>query len=279
LVAIAVPSVAILAGMTGGHLARRMWTACDWSMLLLIVQGGSGLIRILAHGLELAASRMGGAAVSMKSEGKLSGVILVKSLPKLALAGSIIGWALLGHAFIGTSLAVSKYAAHGEGPSAIELGGDTQAATLEQAKRHFDFLKLLKADDPRWWSHVGEIGLFPCVLQPWEDVGHWARRFDVRPYLRTVAYPELLEYGKGAFVACQLRIMAEKLPRNQPVLFFGISNFDANAPLGQDTQEIEVLGYVPLDVSSRPARAQWDKAVWLPASPEAEAISMSLSKN
>ena len=71
-------------------------------------------------------------------------------------------------------------------------------------------------------------------------------------------------------ISCELRTRPEDLPRDVPLLVIGVNNYDADAHLGHDVTIVEVLGFAPLMPGG--GDADWDRATWLPFTPEAHDI-------
>ncbi len=271
LVAVTAPFVAVLAGMTGGNLGRRMWTACEWTMPLLLIMAGSGSIRFLALGLEKAWS---GLRPSSSPAALLPMNPSAASWrPKLLLLSTVVSLFLLGHAVIGSVFTVGMHVlAHKGGNETVSLSPEVRTEASKLAMGQFEFLKSMKAGDPRLWIESGTFGESICFLDGWEDVQHWARPFQVRTYARSVGFAQ---QAGNAHMACQMRMAPRDVPKGQPLLLIGVRNYDPKAHLGHDTTMVELLGVIPLNKD----RPDWTRATWLPFTREAFDIMEQPVKN
>lgn len=268
LVVVTAPSVAVLAGMTGGNLGRRMWTGCEWTMPLLLVMGGAGAMRFLANWMEGAAARAKNIPQSRNAmDASCSVAEHAPSHHRISQFGTWLGISLLAHAVLSSALATGLHLIHDDaGKPKPALTGDDRMKAHQHATAKFDFLKGIDANDPRLWLQPCTFGEYVCQLDAWEDVQHWARSFEVRPYTRSVAFAKLP--GNGGLIACQIRTSPRGIPRDTPLLLIGVRNHDSKAHLGHDADMIEALGWVPL----RDDAPDWKDASWLPFSREAFGI-------
>jgi len=262
LVAVTVPFVALLAGLIGGAILQRLWTACDWTMPLLVVKGGSGAMQTVAGWL---GKRMRRPALPIQAEetgpattSSVHAAIVVTAVPAV-------------QAFLGVILAGGLYLAHaGDTTPVATVTPSLRDKAFAAARARYDFLATVTRADPRVQVAVCEFGEHSCIIDAWEDQQHWARSFEVRPYPRTVAAARLLDGPGGGTIPCQLRTLPQDLPRSVPLLVIGVSNEVPDAPLDHDLTMLEVLGYAPLMHGG--GDADWDAATWLPFTPEAANI-------
>ncbi len=270
LVAVTAPLVALLAGMTGGNLGRRMWTACDWTMPLLLVMGGAGAMRVVAGAIErLAAKFAAHGVMPTVRDPHLPGATDAAGMRMVA---TVIGGLLLTHAVLGSVVSTGLHLVGGSGSRpTIVLPPDARLQAHQRAVTQHEFLKAVPATDPRFWVEVCQFGEYVCRLNAWDDEHHWARSFEVRPYDRAVGFARSSEGGGS--MACQMRVSPEEIPRDVPLMLIGIRNVDPAAHLGHDVTMIEVLGWVPLEVSTSTVEPQWQRARWLPSSSEALEIA------
>lgn len=264
LVAVTTPFVAVLAGMTGGNLGRRMWTACEWTMPLLLVMTGSGAIRLITQGLEKAWDRLrpSASAADLKPLSPWAAIWQ----PQILALSTFISVCLVGHAIIGSGVATGKHLlAQKDNEDAFSISTEAKAEASKLAAAQFEFLKATKPEDASWWIGSGQFGEFICFLDGWEDVQHWARSFQVRSYARSVGFARL---QGGGHIACQMRMALRDVPRDQPLLLIGARNHDPKAHLGHDVTMVELLGMVPLQQN----QPDWARAIWLPFTREASDI-------
>ncbi len=266
--AVAIPFVALLTGMTGGSLGRRMWTCCEWAMPLMLVAGGAGAMRRMAGLLDAwmkrpAAERAGTAAAPTAASADGG----------LATTTVVISAVLLGHGVLASLMATTLWLAGPGTPSITPvLSPETQAKVAAELKSRYGFLAGVADASPLLWMDPAIFDQYVCELESGENENHWARSFEVRPYARAVAFPRAEGRPELGRFTAQLRAAPADIPRNQPLLVVGVKNFDANAHLGHDILMIEVLGLVPMQTSGSGAVLVPDlsKARWLPATPEAE---------
>ncbi|MFZ4764767.1 MAG: hypothetical protein ACOYMN_07400 [Roseimicrobium sp.] len=262
-VTVTVFSVAVLAGLTAGSLSRRMWTACDWAMPLLIVAGASGAMKALASGVERLARRFRPAWPPTEPALREPG--FRERLPHGI--GAVLTGVLLAHAALG-SVVITVIQVVTPKPNEQPqwtVSGTTRADAKARAAAQYPFLKEASATADLWVEPV-QFGEYVCELRAWEDVQQWARGFAVRPYLRSVAFAKV--FTRSGLVTCQLRAPASDIPRGVPMLLIGVQNYDPVAHLGHDLLMIEVLGWVPLASPNYPAVPLWERAVWLPSTRE-----------
>ncbi len=269
LVAVTAPLVALLAGMTGGNLGRRMWTACDWTMPLLLVMGGAGAMRVVAGAIDRLAARIAPRGLKPAAfDPHLQGATGATDAAGMRMVATVIGGLLLTHAVLGSVVSTGLHLVRGSGSRpTIVLPPDANLQAHQRAVTQHEFLKAVPATDPRFWVEVCQFGEYVCHLNAWDDEHHWARSFEVRPYDRAVGFARLS--GAGGSIACQMRVSPEEIPRDVPLMLVGIRNVDPAAHLGHDVTMIEVLGWVPLEVSTSTVEPQWQRARWLPSSSEA----------
>jgi hypothetical protein len=253
LVVVTGPFVALLCGMTGGNLPRRMWTACEWTMPLLLTVGGYGVMRMLAVGVEAVVMRKAPrhAEDTAVGSGQAGGHV--------AFISTAIAIVLVAHALAGSVGAACLYLMRGQDEAPPALVPDSvRTKALEVAMETFPFLKPIPRNDPRLWVHLCEFGEYACQLNGWEDAQHWARSFEVRPYARTVAFGRMP--GSSGLIPFQMRAPPSEIPRGKPLLVIGVLNYNPDTRLGHDGVMVEVLGFVPAPNGD----ATWAEAKWLP---------------
>lgn len=270
ILAVTAPFVSVLAGMTGGNLGRRMWTACEWTMPLMLVMGGAVAVRLLTGWLEVLFNRLlkvHEPHASAKEDLTTSGA----TQSQLLRAGLVLGGVLLVHAVVASGFATGLYFFSGEAarsktsaPASLAVMDRTKVDELASAQ--FDFLKGQPPSDGRLWAELGQVGEYVCSLDAWEDEQHWGRSFEVRPYARSVVVARLS--SNGSLMPCQTVASPQIIPRDVPLLFIGVRNVDPNAHLGHDVTMVELLGFVPVNGTA----PDWSRVTWLPATPEASAI-------
>jgi hypothetical protein len=283
-VAVGIPFVALLTGMTGGSLGRRMWTCCEWGMPLMLVAGGAGAMRLLATLLpRLARRQMQGpsyvptvAPVVLEKRGdknkRRSAGRPARGVTSFA---SFVGALLVVHAGVASFAASAYYLYNEKKPQVVlTVPQEVRDQMMEAARKEWPILGDAKADDPRLLISVCEFGEYMCELDALENQNHWARSFEIRPYARTVAFVRQLGQAGTGRTTLQLRIPPADLPQGKPVLLIGVRNVDPKAHLGHDVEMIEVLGFVPVDVNAQNQASIPDisKATWPRLNPEAEKI-------
>jgi hypothetical protein len=284
LVAVGIPFVALLTGMTGGSLGRRMWTCCEWGMPLMLVAAGAGAMRLLATQLLRLARRQvqGPTFVPM-----VAPVVLDKRGDRnqrrsagypargVTTFATFVGALLVLHACV-ASLAAGAYYLYNEKKPQVVLTvpQEVREQLLDAARKEYPLLGDARTDDPRLLISLCQFGQYVCELDPLENQNHWARSFEIRPYARTVAFVRQLEHAGTGRATLQLRIPAVDLPQGKPVLVIGVRNIDPKAHLGHDVEMMEVLGFVPVDVNAQNEASIPDmsKATWPRLNPEAEKI-------
>ncbi|HSI61736.1 MAG TPA: hypothetical protein VLE43_01420 [Candidatus Saccharimonadia bacterium] len=279
LVSIGIPFVALLTGMTGGSLGRRMWTCCEWGMPLMLVAGGVGAMRLLVAFLERLALRqkhgpayMPNVAPVVHEKRKRRTTITSRGVTSFA---TFLGFVLIAHAALASIAAGVLYLSHhGQASTGITIPQELRTQALEAARKNFPALANVAAEDARLYVSICEVGQYVCELDASENQNHWARSFEIRPYTRTVAFVRQLEQPGSGKATLQLRITPDDIPRGTPVLLIGVRNIDPQAHLNHDVEMIEVVGFVPVRVDPMhlTAIADMNKATWLPATPEAERI-------
>lgn len=264
--AITAPFVAVLAGMTGGNLGRRMWTACEWTMPLMLVMGGAGVVRLLSGWLEALADRWLKIRQSSPQPEDAPSVSVVAG-PQLVNLSLLLAGLLLAHAMVASAVVTGLYlwkgkpAGAGTSPLAID-----RAKVQELASAQFDFLKNAPAASGALWMEWCQVGEYVSPLDAWEDEQHWGRSFEVRPYPRAVVFARVT--ANSSLMACQTVAPPQAIPRDVPLLLIGVLNVDKNAHLGHDVTMVELLGYVPVKDSA----PDWPRVTWLSPTPEAGAI-------
>ncbi|MGI9244548.1 MAG: hypothetical protein ACR2RV_27350, partial [Verrucomicrobiales bacterium] len=103
-----------------------------------------------------------------------------------------------------------------------------------------------------YFSRV-RLGDYRWYIGKGEDVGHWARPFEVRDFDRTVALP-LTGYDPSSLVAIPLTI---NIPGDQRALdgdldflLVGLMNIDETAALDHGTRVVETLALIPYDAEA-----------------------------
>jgi hypothetical protein len=288
LVAVGIPFVALLTGMTGGSLGRRMWTCCEWGMPLMLVAGGAGAMRKLAAFLLRLAQRQHHGptfvptVVSVKPEPRGANKQKRRSTgyPARGISSfaTFVGTLLVVHAGLASVAAGGLYLFHHQTDQkpkpAVTVSDDVRAQMLEAARKEAPVLRDVKPGDARLHISLCEFGEYVCELAASENQNHWARSFEIRPYARSVAFVRRLEHANTGRATLQLRATLDQIPRNQPLLIIGVRNIDLMAHLGHDVEMIEVLGFVPVtvDVKGQASIPDITKATWLMATPEAEKV-------
>jgi hypothetical protein len=251
--------------MTGGNLGRRMWTACEWTMPLLLVAGGAGAMRMLSTWLEAGFGRLlpdrSASALPQRNRDDAASLASAGGISCIATVGGVI---LLAHAVIASVTVTGLHLlAREDGTPAWSMREETRGRAHELAAAQFGFLNDLPSTDERFWVVQCQFGEYACRIDARVDELHWARSFEVRRYGRTVAFAEPAE--NGGLIACQLRAQPREIPRRTPLLLIGVRNHDPKAHLGHDVDMMEVLGFVPV-AKEGPV---WASATWLPFSREA----------
>jgi hypothetical protein len=249
-----------------------MWTACAWTMPLLLVAGGAGAMRVLATWLEAAIGRrlLNHGPVAPPRRLHADDAPVADGVRFISTVG---GTLLLAHAVLASIATTGLHLwAHEDTTPARNVSAETRARAHALAAAQFSFLDSLPPGDECLWIDQRQFGEYACRIDAQNDEQHWARSFEVRLYGRTVAFAE--EAGSG-LIACQLRAQPPEIPRNTPLLLIGVLNRDAKAHLGHDVNMVEVLGYVPVEKDG-PA---WARAMWLPFSREAYDIVMGRRKS
>lgn len=261
--------VALLAGMTGGNLSRRIWTACGWTMPLLIMFGAQGFLMLSSKWLEKIEFRFRHQE-SAPSVHPTPAIISTTSSARYA--SMIILVTLLGHAALASAMATGWYLfRHGKSTAVMTLDADIRTKALEKARKQFDFLSNVTENDSRFWMSAAKV-LYGCDLEKGEDAGHPAGDFEVRPYSRTMAILKLLDQppgslqSTGSIISCQLQINNQMLPKHAALLVIGIRKLVTNT--SHESEIIEALGFVPIDTKTQPATVLWDQLSWLKATPE-----------
>lgn len=281
LVAIGIPFVALLAGLTGGNLGRRMWTFSEWSMPLLLVAGGSHAMRLLALRLDRLFSRNVTVPAPHQAE-KTDAPAKERRTRKVGHYAqgvtpfaTVLSSVLIAHAAAGSIALTTLYVVHRGDPVVdLSIPAEMRQQARTAAAEKFAPVAALPEGDPRlliigckFREYVAEIGAG-------ENENHWARSFEIRPYTRTVAFCESVDRAVVGSTACQFRLPASDLPRNKPLLLIGVRNYDPQAHLGHDAEMIEVVGYAPLRIDKKTGAmsADFSRSTWLPITPEAEKV-------
>ncbi|RBP42381.1 hypothetical protein DES53_10687 [Roseimicrobium gellanilyticum] len=284
LVAVGIPFVALLTGMTGGSLGRRMWTCCEWGMPLMLVAGGAGFMRVLATLLLRGARRQShgptfvptvAPVVQDKRNSKQKRRSTGYPARGVTSFASLVGVLLIAHASVASVAATAFYLLNKDKPKAVlSVSPETRQQMLDAARKEYPVLGDARTDDPRLLISVCKFGEYVCELGPSENQNHWARSFETRPYERTVAFVQQLEHAGTGRATLQLRAVPADIPRGEPVLVIGVRNIDPKAHLGHDVEMIEVLGFVPVSVNAQQQVTIPDmtKATWPRLNPEAEKI-------
>lgn len=260
LVAVTAPFVALLCGMVGGSISQRLWTACEWTMSLLLVMGGAGTMRVLGGNIHALISKLNHRGV-IPASGKVLPMHRNADMTTMAM---LIACLLAAHAVLGCAFATGLYfIKDGRERGYVSLSVEVRQSAHDRAMAQFAFLKPITATDERFWSRPCSFSDYKCSIEAWEDTQHGSRSFEVRPYSRTVAFAQLL--NDGGLMACQMRILPGQIPRDIPLLLIGLCNNDPKARLGHDMTMIEVLGWVPMEQGN----PSWQKVTWLPFTPEA----------
>lgn len=258
--------VALLAGMTGGVLSRRMWTACGWAMPLLIMFGAQGLLRRISLWLEKLERRVRRAEPPSSDRTTPAATSIS---PSARFASMTILVTLVAHAALASALATGCYLLSNAKNSAnVRLEAEVQTKALETARQQFDFLKAVPSGDPRLRVSAVKV-IYSCELKNSEDVRHPEKDFEVRSYNRTVGILKNIEDHMSAPMGCQFRINAKQLPKYESLLVIGVHESGINLAREPKDETIEALGFIPIDTSTRPVTVHWDQATWLKAPPEA----------
>jgi hypothetical protein len=97
------------------------------------------------------------------------------------------------------------------------------------------------------------LGEYRWFISKGEDVGHWARPFEVREFDRTVALP-LTGYDPkslgGRAVTINIPGDERALDGERDFLLVGLSNVDDDAPLDHGTLVVETLALIPYDAAA-----------------------------
>ncbi|CAN5893811.1 hypothetical protein BH11VER1_BH11VER1_01550 [soil metagenome] len=270
LVASTVVFAALLAGMTGGTLSRRIWTAGGWAMPLLIMFGVEGFLHLSTTWLEKLEHRLrhtGTPITTLPAAHPLSN--------GARLACMIILVTLVTLAALSSALATGRYLLSSAKNTVLLLDANTQAKALDAARQQFDFLSAVPSGDPRLEVTAIQV-LYGCELENSEDSGHPAKDFEVRPYTRTVGILKHLDHPEGTRVSGQFRIRNEALPKHETLLLIGVHESGIKSDDEDENDTAEVLGFIPIDSKTQPITVHWDQATWLQATPEALQI---LKKN
>jgi hypothetical protein len=95
-----------------------------------------------------------------------------------------------------------------------------------------------------------QLGDYRWFIRKGEDVGHWARPFELREFDRTVAIP-LTGYNEKSLGANAVTINLpgdqRELDGGRDFLLVGWSNIDEAAALGHGTLVVETLALIPYD--------------------------------
>lgn len=288
LVAVGIPFVALLTGMTGGSLGRRMWTCCEWSMPLMLVAGGAGAMNLLATALLRLARRQKHGPTYVPT---VAPVVADKRNDKskrrstgypargVTSFATFVGTLLVAHAGV-ASLAAGAYYLYNEKkpPAVLQVPQDVKQQFLDAARKEYPLLGEAKTGDSRLLISLCKFekhGEYMCELGPQENQNHWARSFEIRPYARTVAFVRQLEHAGTGRATLQLYgTSMEAYHAGKTVMLIGVRNIDPKAHLGHDVEMIEVLGFVPVSVTAQNQIEAPDlsKAKWLRLTPEAEKI-------
>lgn len=261
-----VPFVALLTGMTGGILSRRMWTACGWAMPLLLMFGAEGFLRLSSIWLEKLELRL------RHPEGPAS-IPTAPQPPPLSPGARIACLTILGtlvvHAAVASALATGCYLlTPDKNAPTVRIDEEVRTKAIEAARAKFDFLTGIPADDPRLRITAVKV-IYGCDLANLEDVGHPAKDFEVRAYSRTVGILKLLEEPTSAAVGCQFRINNKMLPKHEALLLIGVQKSAGEPASEREEGTLEALGFIPIDSKTQPVTVRWDQANWLKATPEA----------
>lgn len=266
LVASTVVFAALLAGMTGGTLSRRIWTAGGWAMPLLIMFGAEGFLRLSSAWLEKIGRRVGRTGHPTSDQ---TAPVVTTISPSVRFASLVILVTLVAYATLASAMATSRYLfSPAKNTATMPLDADTRAKALDAAQKQFDMLSALPSGDPRLWVSAVKV-LYGCELGNGEDAGHPAKDFEVRPYNRTVGILKLLDHPEETPVSGQFRISDKALPKHESLLVIGIRKPVLNNSQEYQEGTMEILGFLPIDTGTQPVTVQWDKANWLKATPEA----------
>lgn len=264
LVASTVVFAALLAGMTGGTLSRRIWTAGGWAMPLLIMFGADGFLQLSSAWLEKLEHRL------RRTGAPISGPSAVTALSSNArLACMIIPVVLVVYTTLASMMATGCYLLSPATNAAIKpLDADTRDKALHAARQQFDFLSEIPSGDRRLEVSAVKV-LYGCELENSEDAGHPARDFEVRPYHRTVGILRRLDHPEETPVSGQFRIRNNALPKHENLLVIGVHESGINPDHKEEDGPLEVLGFIPIDSKTQPVTVHWDQVNWLKATPEA----------
>lgn len=280
LVAVGIPFVALLTGMTGGSLERRMWTCCEWSMPVLLVAAGAGAMRQLGElfqkhffrppAKEVAEPPPEVVAPSRKRRYRSPLTShSVAAARGVSLFTTVLSLVLIVHAVVASAVVSMLYLANSHRTPVLHTVTPAVRAEVLAALRTHQALP--DGAEGKVWMGACEFGQYICELQASENLNHWARSFEIRPYARSVAFARSLEHPHRARNTLQLRLPAKDIPRREPMLVIGMHNHDANAHLGHDTDMVEVLALVPVtfNLEDDTVVPDFAKIIWLEPTSEA----------
>ena len=218
----------ILNALVGNFALNRGTVFIEWIVVLLVSAGILGLARLAAGGVDQtpAGTEPTGGRFSDAYPLAVLGVLVAAMLALVIRAGvtrspDLDAWAI---------------------PAGI-----ASEARSEIGERH----PAVPGDE----LFVGrvQLGEYRWLIRHDQDLGHWARTFEPRPFERTVAMP-LAGYHEGSLMS---RTLTVNLPGDQlgldgsrDFLLVGMRNLDEQAELGHGKLIIEALALIPYNPAS-----------------------------